>query len=302
MKYFIITVDTEGDKLWDYKKGQEVKTENSLYIPRFQELCEKYGFKPVWLTNYEMASDNRYVEYIKPKMEQGLCEVGIHVHAWNNPPLYDLKGKYSGNPYLLEFPYEIMKAKFKTTYDLITSKFGKAPVTHRAGRWGMNDDYFKLLEEFDIKTDCSFTPTISWGKFTGETVNSGPDYTQVKRECHYIGKVFEVPMTIRTTRLAKRGSWKHKLRVLLQKESIWLRPATASLQEMLWLCDIVNKESQTDYLEFMVHSSELMPNGSPYFKDNDAIEKLYEETEILFDKVKSLGYKGITLKEYLELK
>ena len=302
MKYFIITVDTEGDNLWAYKKGQEVKTENSLFIPRFQELCEKYGFKPVWLTNYEMASDNRYVEYIKPKMEQGLCEVGIHVHAWNNPPLYELNGKYSGNPFLIEYPFEIMKSKFKTTYDLIISKFGVAPVSHRAGRWVMNEEYFRLLEEFGIKIDCSYTPTVSWEKTQGETVISGPDYRQVKRAPHYIGEVLEVPMTIRMTRRAMSGSWKHKLRVLLQKGSIWLRPASASLEEMLWLCNLVNKEEHSDYLEFMVHSSELMPSGSPYFKDGKAIDNLYKNMEQLFSKIELMGYNGITLKEYLEKK
>ena len=34
MKYFIITVDTEGDNLWSYHKEEEVKTQNSFYIPR----------------------------------------------------------------------------------------------------------------------------------------------------------------------------------------------------------------------------------------------------------------------------
>ena len=47
MKYFIITVDTEGDNLWNYKLGDEVSTKNADYIPRFQRLCEKYGFKPL---------------------------------------------------------------------------------------------------------------------------------------------------------------------------------------------------------------------------------------------------------------
>lgn len=47
MKYFIITIDTEGDNLWTYKKGNQVGVENIKYIPRFQELCNKFGFKPV---------------------------------------------------------------------------------------------------------------------------------------------------------------------------------------------------------------------------------------------------------------
>ena len=50
---FIITLDTEGDNLWE--SGPVITTQNTRFLPRFQALCEKYSFKPVWLTNYEMA-------------------------------------------------------------------------------------------------------------------------------------------------------------------------------------------------------------------------------------------------------
>lgn len=32
MKYFIITVDTEGNNLWTYKKGDKITTNNAKYI------------------------------------------------------------------------------------------------------------------------------------------------------------------------------------------------------------------------------------------------------------------------------
>ena len=90
-RFFIITIDTEGDNLWNYIKGDVVKTENTLYIPRFQELCERYAFKPVYLTNYEMLNDSRYVNYIKPKADEQKCEIGIHIHAWMKAePCYSL--------------------------------------------------------------------------------------------------------------------------------------------------------------------------------------------------------------------
>ena len=52
----------------------------------------------------------------------------------------------------------------------------------------------------------------------------------------------------------------------------------------------------------MVHSSELMPGGSPYFKNDKEIENLYEDMELLFSKIVLMGYKGLTLKEYFETK
>lgn len=131
-----ITVDTEGDALWDNPTLNEIKTENVLWIPRFQELCEKYGFIPIWLTDYEIASDDRFVDYIKEKVKKGLCEVGIHVHARNNPPIVSLKNeKERGAAYLIEYPYAIMKEKFDFLKRYIEDRIGIKVITHRAGRW-----------------------------------------------------------------------------------------------------------------------------------------------------------------------
>lgn len=77
MKHFIITVDTEGDNLWEYKKGTPIGIENAKYLPRFQSLCEKYGFKPVYLTNYEMASSDTFVTEAKKWLDNGTYEIGF---------------------------------------------------------------------------------------------------------------------------------------------------------------------------------------------------------------------------------
>ena len=303
-KKFIITVDTEGDNLWHYKNGQVVKTENSLFIPRFQELCEKYDFKPVWLTNYEMVSDQRYVDYIKPKMEKGLCEVGIHVHAWNNPPLYELNDVYGGNPYLIEYPLDVMRAKFKTTYDLIKDKFGVAPVSHRAGRWAMNEEYFKILEEFNVKVDCSYTPGINWSMAPGATIAKGSDYRNSRRNDSIINNVVEVPATVKQTRkiAQKNMLLKSMVKTILYGRDLWLRPACTSLSDMICLSDSCIKDSKVDYLMFMMHSSEMMPGGSPYFKDESSIERMYHDVERLFQYLSNKDIKGITLDEYYKLK
>lgn len=303
MKYFIITIDTEGDDLWTYKKGSQVGVENIKYIPRFQELCNKFGFKPVWLTNYEMIISDDYVDMIKPYVEKGQCEIGIHIHAWNNPPLYELNGQYNGNPYLIEYPDEVMREKFETTYNLIVDRLGVKPVSHRSGRWAMDDRYFKLLEEFDITIDCSYTPGISWLAATGETVLGGSDYRFVNRDAHRVGEVLEVPATIRNySSYYTFGTLRHMMKAILKGGNIWLRPALCSLTDMKKLAKDVSKEEGNDYLEFMVHSSELMPGGSPYFPTDKSIERMYKSVEKLFVFVTKLGYKGATLQDYARSK
>ena len=114
-KKFIITVDTEGDNLWNWRAGDSVSTENSRYI--------------------EMACCDRFMDRAVEWQNNGACEIGVHLHAWNNPPSYPLRKTYEGQDYLIEYPEEIMRAKFDAVYSLIKSKTGNTPplVCHRAG-------------------------------------------------------------------------------------------------------------------------------------------------------------------------
>jgi hypothetical protein len=52
-----------------------------------------------------------------------------------------------------------------------------------------------------------------------------------------------------------------------------------------------------DYVEFMLHSSEFMPGGSPTFKDEAAIEGLYQDLEVLFSWLSDKTV-GMTLAEF----
>lgn len=301
MKYFIITVDTEGDNLWNHKAGEVVKTQNSKYIPRFQALCQKYCFKPVYLTNYEMANDRFFVEKAKEWLKEHSCEVGVHLHAWNNPPIVSLEGKYLGNPYLIEYDDTIMREKFDVLYNLIKKEFNVTPVTHRAGRWAMDERYFLLLNEYGIKIDCSYTPGVSWEDSKGIT-QGGKDYTDEPKGLQWINGVMEVPVTIRRFRNFCNGTMKHRLKSVLLGEDVWLRPAMSNFQSMKKVLDIIGEEEGTDYVEFMIHSSELMPGGSPYFLTEDDVEQEYQIMEALFCYAAECGYLGVTLNDYYSIK
>lgn len=297
MKYFIITVDTEGDNLWNYKPGDEVSTKNADYIPRFQRLCEKYGFKPVYLTNYEMLNCERFVDDARDWLAVGNCEIGIHLHAWNNPPHYSIKEIFTGNPYLIEYPEYIMRDKFSVVYSMIKEKFGIIPISHRAGRWAMDERYFNILKDFGVKVDCSHTPGINWSKAKGST-RGGSNYTNANPLPSFINGVMEVPPTIAKFNVIHKGGWKHRAKALFLGENVWLRPATSSLQDMIQLLNKKYRDNDTDYVEFMIHSSELMPGGSPYFKTDEDVEYEYVVMEKLFEYASSLGYVGCTLTEY----
>ena len=49
----------------------------------------------------------------------------------------------------------------------------------------------------------------------------------------------------------------------------------------------------------MIHSAELMPGGSPYFKTEADIELLYSIMDTYFRQIVSAGYTGVTLSDYI---
>lgn len=304
MKKFIITIDTEGDNLWKWKEGEDITTNNVQFLQRFQDLCNKFSFKPVWLSNWEMINDDNFVEFIKRNQEN--CELGMHLHAWNTPPFYELpKFSKSGAPYLIEYPSDVMEEKIKNITKLFAEKFGYVPQTHRAGRWAVNDVYFKLLRKYGYKIDCSVTPKINWKKSYGQTLGfAGPDYTKEKQEISFHEGIMEVPVTVkRTHRIILPDSFSMYNLLLavyysIINKPVWLRPNGNNLNRLKWLVDYV-EGSEQEYLMFMLHSSELMPGGSPTFKDDKDIEKLYVDLESLFEYV-SKKYEGTDLKTIRE--
>lgn len=300
-KYFIITVDTEGEGGWSWKPGDSIHTENSIYIPRFQNLCEKYKFSPVYLTNWEMANEPRFIDNAINWERNGSCEIGMHLHAWSNPPEIPLKRKFPSADYLIEYNTYEMYHKFSNLHELLTNKIGHKPNSHRAGRWAMDNRYFKLLNDFGIQVDCSVTPGINWSNNMG-AYSGGSDYSESEPNIYFINGILEVPMTIKYMHTWGCGSYKHKIKCLIKGKNVWLRPAGQSTGELLLLVKKIHRDPNIDYLEFMIHSNELMPGGSPYFISENDIENLFTRIEQVFKYVRSLGYIGITLKDYYDLK
>lgn len=298
MKHFIITVDTEGDNLWTWHPGDDITTENAKSIPRFQNLCEKYGLIPTYLTNYEMACDDRWVTYGAAKAREGKCEIGMHIHAWNSPPEFALENRYGGNPYITEYPEEVAAKKVQELMKLLQERFEMNITSNRSGRWATNDAYFNILKQVGIKVDCSVTPQLDLSKIPGCMKNCGNDYRKYPLKPYYpVEGLLEVPITTRHIRCITGGSLKHKVKTVLLGQEIWLRPFTKSMKDLLRLTRAVEKDG-VEYLEFMVHSSELMAGGSPYFRDEEEIELLYSILERYFQMIAENKYQGIGLSDF----
>jgi hypothetical protein len=310
---FIITIDTEGDNLW--ARPREITTRNAEYLPRFQSLCERFGFKPVYLTNYEMAMSDVFVEFARDVLARGAAEVGMHLHAWNSPPLVPLTGDdFHFQPYLIEYPDQVMKEKIKIVTRLLEDRIDQKMISHRSGRLAFDGRYAAMLLDEGYRVDCSVSPGIDWRGTPGSPGgNGGSDYTAFPVRPYFFSPsdisapttagLLEVPMTIHSSRLYQRAPWAYRIPLLRQAAHRlvspafnWLAPAESKLSAMLRAARGARAEGAA-HMEFALHSSELMPGGSPTFRNASDIERLYDHLEILFEEL-STWCCGMTLKEF----
>ncbi|EXU76361.1 deacetylase [Erwinia mallotivora] len=308
---FLITIDTEGDNLWRNRSGN-VTTRNAAFLARFQQICEKYAFKPTWLTNYEMATDPVYIEFARDVLARNAGEIGMHLHAWNSPPDYPLtENDWQFQPYLIEYPREEMRKKVAFMTGLLEKTFATKMLSHRAGRWAFNEYYAQLLVEFGYRVDCSVTPGVNWQYSPGAPQGKGgTDYSRFPRSAYYIdphdisrsgeSALLEVPMSIQYRHSALMNMLKQgydSLRGKKRSPSVhWLRPVGGNVEQMINVAE-KSLSSGADYVEFMLHSSEFMPDGSPTFKTEADIERLYDDLDRLFSWLHSRT-RGMTLAEY----
>lgn len=298
-KYFLVTVDTEGDNMWRklYSKNAmkyRITTKNSEYLYRFQELCESYKLRPTYLVNYEMSVAKPFVEMARSGLERGTLEIGMHMHAWNCPPYYELSPSiWGGNPYIGEYPIHIMRKKVDYLTKQLQDVFQTDIHSHRSGRWYLDRRYLKILREYGYQADCSVTPGVDWGSNPGMTEGSkGTNYHKYPAESYEIS-LFKMNMRGRSGILEIPVSTYYDRKGELQ----WLRPTGTNLDEMRRL--VLHKcKTGADYIEFMIHSSELMKKGSPNFETEEAIEKLYGDMDALFAYA-TKSYEGASVKDYV---
>ena len=89
-----------------------------------------------------------FQEFGRDVVTRGAGEIGMHLHAWNSPPLFQLtEDDMLHHPYLIEYPPNVMRDKIRLMTDLLGERMGDRVLSHRAGRWGFNARYAELLVE-----------------------------------------------------------------------------------------------------------------------------------------------------------
>jgi hypothetical protein len=265
-----------------------------------------------------MAIAKNFQEFGQDIIGRNVGEIGMHLHAWNTPPLTALtENDYLYKPYLVEYPTDVMREKIAFMTQLLQETFGVEIISHRAGRWSFNATYARLLLDHGYRVDCSVTPHTNWRANLGDPAqNGGADFSRFPENAYLLdlkdirspgdSSLLEVPVTIIPRRIAIRHAMPEFLeRIPMVAQALnhffptrWMRPNGKNLTDLLSIVRHVLLHKYA-HLEFMLHSSELMPGGSPGFTTPEAVEKLYDDLKVLFDFTRG-KFRAATLKEYYE--
>jgi hypothetical protein len=320
---FIITIDTEGDNQWDH--GRDLTVENIKFVPRFQDLCDKYLIKPTYLVTSEICKDEFAKKVFSNYLKNDKAEIGAHLHSWTTPPFLDKQGyreNDANHAFASELPLSLLSKKIENLTGQIENTFGRRPTSFRSGRYGLNKNVVRELIRNSYLVDSSVTPFVNWSAQKGAPDGTGgPDFISSSPFPHKFefsdGMITEIPITILPTRFPINKSKKlatfyftkvnryFALRAVrkffLEKQPVWLRP-TPEMNKSL-LTELLNETSRLrlPFITMMFHSSELMPGCSKYRPDKASVEELYVLLKGFFDLLAERKIGSVTLTEAAKL-
>ncbi len=298
----VVTVDTEEEGLWGGKYRRTGNTvENVRGIPRFQELCDRFGVKPTYLVDAPIVGDDGAVDLLRAIQDDGRAEIGAHLHPWCNPPLVEEIN--ARNSYLSNLPESLQRDKLVWLTETIEHRFGRRPTSFRAGRYGLDIRGARILHELGYEVDSSVIP------FTDYSREGGPNFQHAPHTPYFIdghdlcrphdaGFLLEVPVSVgfnrpdfaRAQAILRRAMHPTLRRFrsvgILDRLGIVRRikfsPEQSDARRMGQLVDAYLAQ-QAPVLVMMLHSSSLWPGCSPYVGDARALDGFFGRMMEVFE-------------------
>ncbi len=309
--YLVVTIDTEEDMpKWRPEPVTTVKNINSL--PQVNEMFQHYDVRPTYLVDRPVLSDETACKTIENLSRQNNCEIGMHLHSWNTPPI--MTEEKEGKPTVLNlYPGEIQRQKIISLHNYFIQRLGIAPTSYRAGRYGLTLESLETLAELGYQADSSIAPLRDYSDY------GVPNFKNNNYKPFWIktcaGKnLLEVPITIAlVTRLSESfkkiyfsiPDWT-KIKGAMYRFNlarlIWLRPTNYNYKEMRQVAEFIMKKEKSPVFNIMFHSSELYPGAFPYNKTESDVASFTDRLFKIIDFfIKECGLTGITLSEFAQL-
>lgn len=303
---FIVTVDTEEEFDWDAPLDRERHTLVTVpALRKFQQFCEGFGVVPTYLIDYPVAASVYAADALSKAAAEGRAEIGVQLHPWVSPPFEEEVSEF--NSYAGNLPFELEREKFLRLRHRIEQVFGVSPLIYRAGRYGLGPQTASILTEFGIAIDSSVRAHFDY------SAKGGPNYRNHPLQPYWVDpehRLLELPLTtVYWGPLRQMGNviypqlWRApSVRGMLARagllERIPLTPEGVTREEALRGVDIAIDEG-LPVLVFSFHSPSLAPGHTPYVRNDDDLDALYDWWRTLFGYLASRGVKPTSVAEIM---
>lgn len=185
-----VVVDTEAEFDWNAPFDREQTAITAMReIERGQEVFNLYGLRPVYVTDFAVASQPGGVEPLLAIYNRGGCEIGAHLHPWITPPFEEvlsIHNSFAGN-----LPADLEERKLVTLLEAFRTNFGFSPRFFKTGRYGTGPNTLRLLAEHGIEVDFSIIPGRDLAPKGGPDFRSFTSHAMTTGD----GQLLAVPMT-----------------------------------------------------------------------------------------------------------
>lgn len=309
--YLTITIDVEEEGLFSrsYPRSGS-KVTNVAELRHLEFIPRDFGFPLTLLTTYPVAQDPAAREVLISWQQEHGAEIGVHLHPWNTPPFTDLPDP---EPIpTAKLPLPLVQAKLGTLVECLTERFGAPPRSFRMGRFDWSSGLLALLPQFGLRVDSSMVPlTIKGEGF--RNFQTQPDPFWLEEPASPGQGLLEAPVTMVPVWPASARAV-HRLAGLLSKDTgqsllsryrfvgaAGIHPAWFPLFSML-LAASLHRRRGGRVLTLFLHSSELLPGGSPDFPTAKAVARLVAKLRDFLTFLVDLGpVQGVTLSGLYEL-
>ncbi len=313
----VVTIDTEEDN-WGQYYGSDYDFENIERIGALQGLLDQYGIFPTYLVTYPVATNEKSVKILKKIHDKGRCEIGMHCHPWNTPPLEEERSER--NSMLCNLPPDLQFAKMFTLDKTIRERFCLEPTSFRAGRWAYGDSVVQNLAKLDYRVDSSILPLTDW------RINYGPDMSRysakpfslasIVRGCHKVGVDHdncpsEVPATVGFLQphewvlnhlyqfIEHKALIPFRLKGILHRlhllNKVWLSPEISDAKYLIRLAEVMIARKGSRVLNLFFHSTTLKPGAGPFVSNMQDDEVFWQKLREFFGFIKQRGIQTIGL-------
>jgi len=289
----LVVIDTEEEFDWKAEPDAfEDRVTAMDCIDRVQDIFNDYGIQPCYVIDYPIASKVQGYRKLRDYAEQGLCEIGAHLHPWVNPPQTEeltRPNTYPGNlPELLE------REKLTVLKETIRQNLGVAPVAYKAGRYGFGPNTGQILRDLGFSIDLSVCPPLD------SRADGGPDYRRFDARPFWFGPagqpLLEIPCTggfIGWARPAAVPLYELATRMIRFKapgilsragavDRLMLSPEGFTPDEHVKLTKALYRQGVRTFT-WSFHSPSVVPGNTTYVQDEQQLEQFLASFRQYFD-------------------